>query len=1541
MKNVFFVLEHFSQICSAGLRVLTDSGLLGFRLRFGSVTGFFKPAPSPKPRQQPKILAARRYIFSVNALAILISINRLPAQTNLPPVRLALIAETGEVSAAVDILTAKLSGNGKIELLERDEIEKIYQEQGLSAANQDYLKLGRLLGADGLLLLNVARTPETTNLTARLIAVKPGVILADGNFDWPLKDTAEWSESAGAYLDSFLPKLSVLPKDAIPISVVNLRSAINSTAGGETERQLKQLIIQRLSQEPRFFVLERQKMQLLGDEKELKADDSAFWDGSYLLEGIVDQNGYSPDTITINARLTPPKGSTPILMKVSGSRTNLAEVINQLAAKITGALKINSQVTPWNANDEAVQFCDEAKWALCWGAYPEAQTAAESAWALGKTDLDCASVRLRSYLAEEEAGTEVYQEETTSFGAPGGYDSPGKPKGGFPDEGVIQADIRSERAQHPWGLRFKETADEAQKVKEVDYVFLPRPPDPGDIARALHTLELYDDYSRTSRDGQLEVVSDGKESNNWYELGIEDLIAASRVLREFNAVPESQGLAAGKLSDLRALTRSTADLISQSPKVHDSYFVGDRMATFDELYNTIEAPPNIFKCEVDWGCFWQESPEDSIALYRTLMSSPVFCYIHKGFWNRDLKQPRLVAWNEADQKRLPAVWNNFTQELNASTNSLAQLEAKAIYLADATNEMDMAAAFTNFFNTVFLDAGGLTTKNVDVSYEEWGIDDLFEHLNGGLDTAARDSLQRSYFLQYRQKLDDQFQAAQFSTFFEKQKHYLKINKPYEFFEFAILFQTRTYTKSQALEIEPLVAAYQSNLVVQSQKTPVMQRGELIGAIAQVGFLKDTINRIIHPPAPPHTPPSQIQTAGAAAPPAMAAATIAPKAPETVTNVITVNKFIAIPLDGLMRLGGLETINSSRLIIVEHDGLEGKLLLGFEYNLMDNQYGAVYGSAIAIFDPATENWQVISCPKVDFESKNLFPHHSALLQGELFNCDDGKIEKYDSQNQAWRALSISDGNNYELFAVNGHLYTANTITISEITADGQSTHILASTRRQPPASALDTQLLGAPTLFEGPNHSLRVYTHGKIFSWTGSDWREDGAAPPVSSMPEAFPNGMYVPFGPEIFPDGVVFDKKGTLEAGYANGNITRNPDGSYGTLRTQDSISCLQNEDDAATLYLQGKPDWAIHFSGPSTPPDHASRPACMMPANLIPGLPVALRHSDLYLLEDAFALHAVINQQHEVLQDDAAAGNEYNAALLCFSKDFSVPQKIYLKFEPAAAKSPDWLLPAATNWLFCGNSTGIWMLPLSRLDSAINAQKQIQLAQKTQADMAIIQARQKQAANLLAKYDLNHNGTIDPDEKEAALNDPAFIESQLDVIDLNHNGQLDLEELAYFDANQNQLLEPKEQAGLEIAQHLLAKRDLEKFDADGDGVLNREEFFALLQADNMRGFTPSFFFLNADENHDGKIELTELESFLKQSLRRKLHPTGVSSMAFVNQIQAEGGNPATVARQLFKLEVEAYWRDPGSITNRPQFNHVHTAGAFFPPNGPLPTVRP
>jgi hypothetical protein len=1328
----------------------------------------------------------------LGALVVVILASRLFAQSN-EPVRLALISESDEASTASDVLTAQLSSNSKIHLLERNEIEKVYREQGLSAANKDYLKLGRILGADGLLLFDVVRTKQSTNLTTRLIAVKPGVVLTDGSFPWPLKDTTSWAESAAIYLNSFLPKLSVLVKDAIPLSVVNLRSAVQSADAQETERQLKLLAIQRLSQERQFFVLERQRMQLLSEEKELKADESAFWNGSYLLEGVVDQNGYSKETVTINARLTPPKGGAPLLFEVSGNRTNLSEVINQLAAKVNEALKVNSTVPEWNAADEAAQYFDEAKWALKWGVYSEAQAAADSAWALGKRNLDCALVRVKSYVSEVLAdigGYEFLEENYT----PGGYDADGKPLGPPPSEAEVQSGIKQMLTRHPLGVAYRETQVESKNAKIVQYAFASKPPDPKNIDRAIHALELYYEFSRTSSGGDLiKVASETSKWKNsdWYNFGIEDLVAASLVLQNFNFVPESQKTVADKLAELRALARSVAKLISESPSVHDSYFVGDRVATHDELANTINENPNIFSCKVEWGCFWQETPENCVALYRELMSSPVFSYIHKDLWLRKLQTPRLIAWNEEGRKRVPMVWDGFVQELNASSNVLLQLEAKAVQLADAADEKSMTTSFTNFFNSILENREVLVTNNVEVLYLDWGTGDLVSAKTGnGVASDIKESLQHLFYSEYSPKLgamDREYwaktvPAGQFLSAFEKQKRYLKENKPYDFFEFAQTFTVPSYSKDQALEIQPLLAAYKSNLVAKAEGKTGMEKGQIQGAIAQVGFVENQVNRILNPPAPKLRQPAQAsKPAPVAQPPVIVMAPT--NAPEIVTNVLTINKFLKIPLDRLVDLSNSEKIDPrySSADVTAHHWFEGKLLLDFHYDVLINIFdkgGKLIGnrqsrgSAIAILDSATEHWDVIDCPEVGLDERNNYYHCTALLHGDLFNCDGGQIRKYDFQNQQWQVLAVSDGNNYELFAVNGHIYAAGRDIVFEILDGGKSTRILASARRNPPVSTLDRENLGTPTLFEGPNHSLRVCTSSKIFTWTGNDWREDSSAPPVSSQPE-------------IFADGVLFRQAGNLNAGYQNGVLFRRENGTYGVLVSQDEISCLANETDVTKLYLKGdRGDWR-NFSRPSTKPVQVSTPLWKMPAYLLPNLPTALRQSDLYILEDQFAAHAIINDRHEIVQDSVIAKDEYNGVLLCFSQDFPLPQKLFLKFDapegcvPVTGSGPSsrpgfsmmpqaWMFPATNHLLIGGNFMGVWIVPVTQLDSAIAAQKQTQFEQKAKEKTTVEQAQKENEQarkKFLAKYDRNHNGIIDPSEENEASNDPYFIKYKLEQI--------------------------------------------------------------------------------------------------------------------------------------------------------------------------------
>jgi Ca2+-binding EF-hand superfamily protein len=314
---------------------------------------------------------------------------------------------------------------------------------------------------------------------------------------------------------------------------------------------------------------------------------------------------------------------------------------------------------------------------------------------------------------------------------------------------------------------------------------------------------------------------------------------------------------------------------------------------------------------------------------------------------------------------------------------------------------------------------------------------------------------------------------------------------------------------------------------------------------------------------------------------------------------------------------------------------------------------------------------------------------------------------------------------------------------------------------------------------------------------------------------------------------------------------------------------------------------------------------------------------------------------------------------LLCFSDGLSQTQKLFLNFDapdgcpPTAGINPSDnifpVLPPA--WMLFGNDslffglenprnsipafnqadrigigykTGIWLLPFSQIELAIAGQKQTQLEQMAREAAEKAAAKEKAQKAILSKYDYNHNGIIDPHEKEEALDDPAFIESELDVIDANHNGWLDAAELGYFDANQNKILEPKEQAGIDIAQHLFAERLLKKFDANGDGLLDRPEFNNLFQLSFAVNTQPmnAFLALFPDDNQDGKIDLGELEAFLKQQTRKGLRSHGIPGAVLFNQMRTNINQPVD-PRQMFKAAVEFYWQNPGGNTSGTQGRKV------------------
>src|ERR1039457_7194058 len=122
----------------------------------------------------------------------------------------------------------------------------------------------------------------------------------------------------------------------------------------------------------------------------------------------------------------------------------------------------------------------------------------------------------------------------------------------------------------------------------------------------------------------------------------------------------------------------------------------------------------------------------------------------------------------------------------------------------------------------------------------------------------------------------------------------------------------------------------------------------------------------------------------------------------------------------------------------------------------------------------------------------------LFDGGLYSSIGGQIKRYDLQKRDWQKLDIPEEGDCNLFAVDGHLFTTGQNTIVEIRDNGKSTRILASARRRPAASILDSlSSLGSPVLFSGLNHTLCASIGNasfgrqqfKVFSWDGNDWRE--------------------------------------------------------------------------------------------------------------------------------------------------------------------------------------------------------------------------------------------------------------------------------------------------------------------------------------------------------------------------------------------------------------------------------------------------------------------
>ena len=331
----------------------------------------------------------------------------IAAMADLAPVSIAVI-DTPQTADLGALVTTELSTNSAVHLVERSDLAKIGDEAKLQQlAGSDSVALGKLAGASGLLFVD--KTADGFHLC--FTAVGLGYALFDDEI--PAGDSpTQLAKSIAHRVAGYAPKLALDPGKAIPISVLNLRADVGSTATLALERNLTLLLESKIAAVPEFVVLERRHAWSLGFERSLDVSSKPLLRGAYLVDGTI-RFPASGDNCSIALRLRQPGGGAEKSTTVQGSTKDLGALADQILAEIKkniGRAVSESGSTPV---EEGNEYLHEALWGWRSNVPDAALEAIDSAELLGAPPEDVVPLRIQILCAIANRGMEHWRPPST------------------------------------------------------------------------------------------------------------------------------------------------------------------------------------------------------------------------------------------------------------------------------------------------------------------------------------------------------------------------------------------------------------------------------------------------------------------------------------------------------------------------------------------------------------------------------------------------------------------------------------------------------------------------------------------------------------------------------------------------------------------------------------------------------------------------------------------------------------------------------------------------------------------------------------------------------------------------------------------------------------------------------------------------------------------------------------------------------------------------------------------------------------------------
>jgi hypothetical protein len=307
---------------------------------------------------------------------------------------IAVIADkTGglDKSPLISLLEVQLSNNKNIKLVERAQIDKILQEQQLSATGllerNNTIKIGQLLRADAFIILSLENQTEKVGdlIRVRLAQTAHGLRLLDYFEQIEVSKPDEVAQKIIKRLESVIVKLSLPVGAAVPVGIVDIHRVQLGDKYRILERSLPMLLSVSLGIEPKIIMLEREDLKILQDEKlRTSGEDFKFWGSGVLIEGnLQTKNGGLEMSLSLHRS---GESSKSFSIPIDPNEPSVA--IDKAATNIVQEILNTPPTGQWQLAAEAEQFYQEGQMLSAHSRYEDAINPTEIAYALQPNNID-------------------------------------------------------------------------------------------------------------------------------------------------------------------------------------------------------------------------------------------------------------------------------------------------------------------------------------------------------------------------------------------------------------------------------------------------------------------------------------------------------------------------------------------------------------------------------------------------------------------------------------------------------------------------------------------------------------------------------------------------------------------------------------------------------------------------------------------------------------------------------------------------------------------------------------------------------------------------------------------------------------------------------------------------------------------------------------------------------------------------------------------------------------------------------------------------